>query len=304
MELRHLRYFVAVAEELHFRRAAERLHVAQPAISEQIRKLEAELGVPLFLRTSRNVQLTAAGTVLLDDARRILRQAEAAQHAARGAGGDERDRLRLGYTPNVLPTAVPRTLARLRSATRHVALEIQTGDARSLLAEVRSGVLDAAVVCLPAPTAGLRVVPIGREEAVAAVPRDGRVAALPLTLHGLSRERLLTMGRASDPAFYDAVVSAFVLAELPANLQESRAPTVEQLLLEVTAGGGIAILPGSVRDRTTLPGIELRPIVPHPPGVDVGVVARNEPGGAFLSILLDELAVAGRATRAPVLAAL
>ena len=85
MELRQLRYFVAVAEELHFRRAAERLHVAQPAVSEQVRKLELDLGVQLFERTQRSVSLTDAGVALLEEARRVLRQTEVARQAARGA---------------------------------------------------------------------------------------------------------------------------------------------------------------------------------------------------------------------------
>ena len=114
MELRHLRYFVAVAEELHFRRAAERLHVAQPAVSEQVRKLEVDLGVQLFERTHRSVALTNAGVALLDEARRVLRQAEVARQAARNAEERATLRLRIGYLPDALPAAVPRAL-------RHVA---------------------------------------------------------------------------------------------------------------------------------------------------------------------------------------
>src|SRR5689334_1414636 len=102
VELRHLRYFVAVAEELHFRRAAERLYVAQPAVSEQVRKLEEELGVRLFDRSHRNVSLTAAGAALLDEARRVLRQVEIACTAARGAAHGSADKLRLGHLPELL----------------------------------------------------------------------------------------------------------------------------------------------------------------------------------------------------------
>ena len=111
MELRHLRYFVAVAEELHFRRAAERLHVAQPAVSEQVRKLEDELGVRLFDRTPRNVALTDAGAALLPEAYQVLRQAEAARLAARSAS--DRPGLRIGYVPTALLASIPRTLRRL-----------------------------------------------------------------------------------------------------------------------------------------------------------------------------------------------
>ena len=107
MELRHLRYFVAVAEELHFRRAAERLHIAQPAVSEQVRKLEDELGVRLFDRTQRNVGLTDAGAALLPEASRVLRQAEAARLAARSARDRPGDVLRIGYVPTALLASIP-----------------------------------------------------------------------------------------------------------------------------------------------------------------------------------------------------
>ncbi|MEA2386648.1 MAG: hypothetical protein QOJ22_822, partial [Thermoleophilaceae bacterium] len=106
MELRQLTYFVAVAEELHFRRAAQRLHVAQPAVSDQVRKLEAELDVRLLDRTPRSVLLTEAGACLLEDARRILRLAEAARSAARSASDRTTARLRVGYVASSLPAVV------------------------------------------------------------------------------------------------------------------------------------------------------------------------------------------------------
>src|SRR3954452_5011935 len=113
MELRHIRYFVGVAEELHFRRAAERLHVAQPAVSEQIRKLEEELGVRLFDRTQRNVALTDAGTALLPEAHRVLRHAEAARLPARNAIDRPGGELRIGYVPTALLASIPRILRRI-----------------------------------------------------------------------------------------------------------------------------------------------------------------------------------------------
>src|SRR5881398_3477585 len=106
MELRHLRYFVAVAEELHFRRAAERLHVAQPAVSEQVRKLEQELGVDLLARTPRQVTLTEAGAAMLDESRRVLQLAERAGQSARNARCHAAERLRVGYAATALPSSV------------------------------------------------------------------------------------------------------------------------------------------------------------------------------------------------------
>src|ERR1700751_1962849 len=170
MELRHLRYFVAVAEELHFRRAAERLHVAQPAVSEQVRKLEDELGVRLLDRPHRSVALTDAGAAFFTEARRVLHDAEVARLAARNARDRAGHRLRIGYMPASLPVSVPRTLQRLAAEMANLETNLEPGNAGELLQAVRAQRLDAAIVSLPAPTAGLRSTPLGDEHAVAALP--------------------------------------------------------------------------------------------------------------------------------------
>src|SRR5437762_1853301 len=149
MELRHLRYFVAVAEELHFRRAAERLHIAQPAVSEQVRKLENELDVRLLNRDQRSVSLTEAGAVLLTEARTLLRLAEEARLAARSARDLATSRLRIGYIPASLPASVPRALQRLAAATSRLQTSLEPGSGTELIDAVRGKRLDAAVVSLP-----------------------------------------------------------------------------------------------------------------------------------------------------------
>jgi DNA-binding transcriptional LysR family regulator len=293
MELRHLRYFVAVAEELHFRRAAERLHVAQPAISEQIRKLEAELGVQLFTRTQRAVGLTPAGAAMLDEARRVLTQADVARRAAREAHERALGRVRLGYLPDVLPPVVPRLLRHFAAAAPGIAVTLEIGSARRLLEDVREGRIDLAVMCLPAPVSGLRVVPIATEQMVAAVPEDHPCAnEREIALGGLQRTALVQLARSIDPAFHDGVLAACRAAGIAPALVEIAEPALEQVLLAVAAGTGIALLPVSAQARLTTPGVRFKPLAPPTPAFDVALVARADaatPTAAFLRL----------ATRAP-----
>src|SRR3954464_2877702 len=166
MELRHLRYFVVVAEELHFRRAAERLHVAQPAVSEQIRKLEADPGVRLFDRTRHKVALTDAGAALLTEAHRVLRHAEAARLAARNAIDRPGSELRIGYVPTALLASIPRIVRRVGAAMPTLQTTMEPGAGVELVDAVRAGELDVAVVSLPVPGAEVRVTPLGAQGAV------------------------------------------------------------------------------------------------------------------------------------------
>jgi DNA-binding transcriptional LysR family regulator len=200
MELRHLRYFVAVAEELHFRRAAERLHVAQPAVSEQVRNLEEELGVRLFDRTRRSVSLTDAGAAFLDEARRVLHQAEIAQMAARNARDRATTRLRIGHVPDSLPASVARTMKLFGATAPRVEISLETGGALRLIGEVRAQRLEAAVIGVPAPTSGLRATPAGHQRVVAALPVTHPLAIGPeVSLERLAPDRLSCCRRTRTP---------------------------------------------------------------------------------------------------------
>jgi DNA-binding transcriptional LysR family regulator len=273
MELRHLRYFVAVAEELHFRRAAERLYVAQPAVSEQIRKLEAELGVRLFDRTHRSVSLTEPGKALLGAARRVLQLAEAAQHAARNASEHNRARLRVGYVADTLPSSVPRALQHLAG----VDVALETGTPLGLIAGVREGAIDAAVVALPAPTKGLWVTPLEAQPLVVALPAaeardlDGAVA-----LERLDPDRLVVLERPANPALHDAVVSLCRTAGIAPALVEAAEPRVEAVLLAVAAGGGAALIPASAGERYAVPGVRLVRLIGAEPVLQSAVVTRQD----------------------------
>jgi DNA-binding transcriptional LysR family regulator len=256
VELRHLRYFVAVAEELHFRQAAERLHVAQPAVSEQVRKLEEELGVRLFDRSQRSVALTNAGVALLEEARRVLRHAEVAQQAARSAGAEAATRLRIGCLPDSLPASVPRALRHLAISAPRIQVDLTTGSSLRLIEDVRARRLDAVVTSLPAPTKGLRVTALGEEGAVVVLPATHPHAVeASVALERLAPSRLVVLPRDANPAFHNAIVAICHRAGLSPTFVEVAEPRVEHVLLSVAAGAGLALLPETVTERFAAPGI-------------------------------------------------
>lgn len=287
MELRHLRYFVAVAEELHFRRAAERLHVAQPAVSEQIRKLEEELGVRLINRTQRSVALTDAGAVLLREARDVLHLAEVARLAARNARDHATSRLRIGYMPASLPASVPRTLQRLVAAMSSLEASLEPGSCLELIQAVRAERLDAGIVSLPAPTAGLRTTALGDQRAVAALPVSHREAMKSeISLERVAPERIVVLPRDANRPFYDAVVATCRNAGLSPTLVDMPDGQVERALLAVASGAGMALLPESVADRYVAPGVRFVRLDGDQPAFATAIVTRQDtahlPTVAFL----------------------
>jgi DNA-binding transcriptional LysR family regulator len=300
VELRHLRYFVAVAEELHFRRAAERLHVAQPAVSEQVRKLEQELGVKLFDRDQRRVALTPAGAALLEEARHVLAHAEVACQAARNARDRSGMRLRIGYLVESLPSSVPRALRHLGSALPTIDVSLETGPARRLIEEVRAGRLDAVVTSLPAPASGLRITPLGPQRAVVALPASHPSAGCAaIALQRLAPERLVLLPREANPAFHDAVVAMCRDAGLAPALVEVGQSRVEHALLAVAAGAGVALLPESVVDRYGSPGVRFAVVDGAGPAFETAVVTRPDTDSMATHAFLRAVAQAARLATAP-----
>jgi DNA-binding transcriptional LysR family regulator len=178
VELRQLRYFVAVAEERHFTRAARRLHVAQSGLSASVRALERELGAPLFVRSTRRVALTDAGRALLPEARRTLDRADSAREAVAAVRGLLRGTLRVGTLQCLGGIDVPRLLADFRAAHPGVEIRLQQDGTRALLDGVRSGAVDVAFTAADGTEAAdLDLLPIAAEPMVLACAPGHRAAA-------------------------------------------------------------------------------------------------------------------------------
>lgn len=176
VELHQLRYFVAVAEQRHFTRAAQGLGVAQPSVSKAIRLLERELGTELFHRRRGDLTLTTAGEAFLPWARQVVTSLASAVDEAREVGGLRRGRLSVGATPSITTSILPQALARYHAAYPGIELRIHEAGSRDLVRELDEGRLDLALVILPVAHRSLETVPLLREELVVAVP-DGHALA-------------------------------------------------------------------------------------------------------------------------------
>ncbi|MET8866882.1 LysR substrate-binding domain-containing protein [Nonomuraea sp. NPDC004580] len=209
MELRHLRYFVAVAEELHFGRAAERLHMAQPPLSQRIRDLEREMGVRLFDRSSHHVALTEAGALLLEHARGVLERADAARAAMRRIRPGTSAVLRAGVPPDTTPMAVRTLVTRFTERVPDVLLELRELTTASQLAQLRAEELDAGLVRHPCDTVGLASSAVVHRRLGVVLPSGHPAAAQDVVrLRSLDGSPLVIFPRAMAPQLYDHMLEA------------------------------------------------------------------------------------------------
>lgn len=267
MELRHLRYFVAVAEELHFGRAAERLHIAQPPLSRQIRDLEREVGTPLFERVARGVELTPAGLAFLPEARLTLAQAERAQRTALRAAQGETGRLRVGFVEAATYAGIlPNVLGFFRMHLPNIGLSLLELDSIEQAEWLRDGRIDVGLLHSPPADAErwLHVEPVYADPMVAAVPHVHALAdRTRLSLGDLADEPFVLFPRTSAPALFDGIVARCRDAGFsPRVVQEAVGwHTIAGL---VAAGMGVSFVPRALARHQ-------RPMVAYRPVRDLGV---------------------------------
>lgn len=246
MELRHLRYFAAVADELHFGRAAGRLAISQPPLSLAIRQLEDELGAKLFERDNKRVALTPAGEAFLDDVRHLLAQSgEAAEHARRVAGGST-GRLRVGFSGSMLYRGLPQAVAAYRSAWPGVVLtlvELNSAEQIDALAHDR---LEAGFVHVPQVPDGLDGLLVADEPFVACLPEGHALArSSRLDLRELAADPFVLFARSASPLYYEQVIALCIAAGFRPQVQFEARHWLSVVAL-VAEGMGVAVVPAAI----------------------------------------------------------
>lgn len=259
MELRQLRYFIAVAEELQFTRAAARLHIAQPPLSQQIRLLEAELGTSLLSRTTRHVELTPAGHAFLEEARKTVAQAEQALQVARTVGGTVSGHLVLGFVDSSLYAYLPHLLRSYRRSRPSVQVSLREMTSEQQISALQRGDIQVGVVRRGPIGPQLKMEEIGRERVIIALPMDHPLSARPaLTVSDLRELPFVLPDRSAARGLHDHLVGMMRDAGFTPRIAEvaSEGHTIIGL---VAAGVGVAIVPetlGAVSGDT----VAFRPI--------------------------------------------
>ncbi|HEX4984881.1 MAG TPA: LysR family transcriptional regulator [Burkholderiales bacterium] len=247
MELRHLRYFVTVAEELHFGRAARKLHISQPPLSMQIRALEQELGVSLLNRTQRHVSLTQAGHALLGEARHILGRVEQAVLTTRRAGRGEIGELAVGFISVADYNVLPAVLREFRRRFPLVNLTLRESTTDAQLRDLLAARIDVGFVLPPVSEPSLESMPVVREPLIAALPEKHPLARKPgkLALEKLADAPFILFPRPNAPGLYDDIVGRCKAAGFSPRI-EQEAIQMQTIVSLVSAELGVALIPASL----------------------------------------------------------
>jgi DNA-binding transcriptional LysR family regulator len=293
MELRHLRYFVAVATELNFSRAAEGLWIAQPALSKQIADLEREIGTPLLHRTKRVVRLTAAGEVFLDHARAILAASEQAKEDALRASRGETGRLSIGFFAAPMMYLLPELIRQFREASPEVAIHMREMTPDQQLVALESGEIDLAFTRpLPEGHPQIETKTLFSEPFFAVVPASHALGSRSrVHLANLSREPFVLLDRPAAPGLYDHVVAACLACDYSPRIVQT-ADLMATVLTLVAAGQGISIVPDGVRNlrREQVVFLPLSPAIkPIPLVMAWRKSALSPPVTAFKKLVAESL---------------
>jgi DNA-binding transcriptional LysR family regulator len=285
MELRHLRYFAAVAETLHFRRAAERLSIAQPALSQQIQQLERELGVQLLDRTRRRVALTEAGIVFLERARATIAEAAEAVRLARMAGRGELGQLSVGVVTSALYGAFPDVVRVFRERHRQVHLTLQELPANEQTLALRAGRIHVSFLRPPIDETDLTVRIIAREPWMVALPTSHPLAGKTrVSVKALAGEPFLLFSRELAPGLYDQLIAVCQSAGFsPRIVQEAQMHTIVSL---VAAGIGVSLVPATLENLSRR-GLVYKKLAGTTPKLDLAVAWRRDDRSPLLAAFLS-----------------
>ena len=288
MELRHLRYFVALAEELHFGRAAARLRLAQPSLSRQIRQLEDEISADLLDRTDpRHVTLTAAGMQFLEGARQTLALAERTLHDARRAADAESGRLAIAFVPSILQAPEAGAILRhFREAQGEVRVEVTSLRTLEQWEALRSGRVQIGFCYHPPDDAEIRGDPLWQQRILLAVPAHHPLASVPvISLEMVAREPFIWFDRALSPPYHDLVRKLFESRGL--SIEVAQEATTESARLSLVAGGlGVTLVPGGWGAHPPV-GVRMRSVTGLEESMQVWAIydanRLSRAGDAFLS---------------------
>jgi DNA-binding transcriptional LysR family regulator len=294
MELRRLRYFVAVAEELSFNRAAQRLHISQPPLSNQIKQLEEELGVLLFKRSSRGVRLTEAGELLLEEARRILIQLEQAARMVERVGSGKTGRLSLGFVPSATNEVLPPVLYEFQRSFPDVELFLHEMMPDEVVRRLHGRQIDVGFFYLPFEDNALVFRCVSREPLVVALPEAHPSTKEPeVDLRTLEREPFILPMRYEMPGLYGQVTEVCRQAGFTPRAVQKDVWLMQTIVGLVASGIGVALVPASLRNFRRK-GVVYKTVRSLSPKVEMGMVWQRGDTSAVLSAFLDVVGEVGR----------